>query len=83
MTAFDREVVFLYRILISRVARVVIDRTRKPRVQDRQMRGIIPPPSFVSTKTIGMGFVIEDVILDEDEEEFFLVQLIDEASADI
>jgi hypothetical protein len=29
-----------------------------------------------------MRFVIRDVILDEDEEEFFLVQLIDEVSAD-
>ncbi len=29
-----------------------------------------------------MRFVVEDVTLDEDEEGFFLVQLIDEASAD-
>lgn len=38
---------------------------------------------YVSTKEpLGMRFVVEDVIFDEDEEEFFLVQLIDEASAD-
>lgn len=38
---------------------------------------------YVSTKKpIGMRFVVEDVTLDEDEEGFFLVQLIDEASAD-
>ena len=28
-----------------------------------------------------MRFMVEDVIFDEDEEEFFLVQMIDEASA--
>ncbi len=29
-----------------------------------------------------MRFVVDDVVLDEDAEGFFLVQLIDEASAD-
>ncbi|SEL00133.1 hypothetical protein [Nitrosovibrio tenuis] len=38
---------------------------------------------YVSTKNpIGMRFVVEDVTLDEDEEGFFLVQVIDESSDD-
>lgn len=38
---------------------------------------------YVSTKSpVGMRFVVEDVTLDEDEEGFFLVQMIDEATAD-
>ncbi|SEK88644.1 hypothetical protein [Nitrosovibrio tenuis] len=44
-----------------------------------------PPETglYVSTrKPLGMRFVVEDVIFDEDEEGFFLVQLIDKASAD-
>lgn len=37
---------------------------------------------YVSTKkAVGMRFVVEDVTLDEDEAGFFLVQMIDEASA--
>ena len=43
-----------------------------------------PPETglYVSTKKpLGMRFIVEDVIFDEDEEGFFLVQMIDEASA--
>ncbi|SEO10667.1 hypothetical protein SAMN05216404_111105 [Nitrosospira multiformis] len=43
-----------------------------------------PPETgvYVSTKEpLGMRFVVEDVIFAEDEEGFFLVQMIDEASA--
>ena len=38
---------------------------------------------YVSTKKpLGMRFVVEDVAFDDDDDDFFLVQLIDEASAD-
>ena len=40
------------------------------------------PPIYLHEKVLRDALVVEDVIFDEDEEGFFLVQLIDEASAD-
>lgn len=57
--------------------------SREERIAQSKARNRPPEKGvYVSTKKpIGMRFVVEDVTLDEDEEGFFLVQLIDEASA--
>ncbi len=57
--------------------------SKEERIAQSKARKQLPETgAYISTKKpLGMRFVVEDVIFDEDEEGFFLVQLIDEASA--